>query len=126
SANKPRSTRNKENLKTVRQGIFCIFIILGLLLTSCAGLKRAQPNSQLVHSNCNQQNIYSYSIGDLPKPIFETGLDTTLTAMFSFRSLIVANAIGILDDLVAYVNIQQEISNNPTIEKRLDFIELSQ
>ena|SRR5690554_1095679 len=110
----------------MKHNIFWIFIVFGFLFTSCSGLRRAQLNSQFAHSNCNQQNVYSYSIDDLPKPIFENDLDTTLNAMFSFRSLIVANAIGILDDLVAYVNTQQEVSNDPTVERRLDFIELSQ
>ncbi|HEY8400551.1 MAG TPA: hypothetical protein VIK89_04775, partial [Cytophagaceae bacterium] len=100
--------------------------VLMLILTSCAGLKNAQLNTLLEKSNCNQQNVYSYSTSELPKPIHELDIDTALTSRFSFKSLNVANAIGILDMLSSYVNLLLEKKQNPTLENRLALIELTQ
>lgn len=101
-------------------------ILIGIVLASCSGSKHASLNKQLIESNCNQQNVYSYTRNDLPKPIYKIELDTALPVRFSFKSLNVANAIGILGHLTEYVNIQKEFKKNPTPEKRLDIIELSQ
>ncbi len=100
--------------------------ILTLVLTSCAGLNNAQLASQLDKSNCNQQVTRTYSKDDLPKPIHTLDIDTVLINRFSFQSLNVANAIGLLDLLTEYVKLKKTFNNSPTIEKRIEIVELSQ
>lgn len=103
-----------------------LLIILGTLLFSCARVKDPRLTPLLVQSNCNQQNTYAYSKRDIPLPLHEIALDTVLTARFSTHSLNVANAVGILDLLVTYVNQKKAYKQNPSIESRLDLIELRQ
>lgn len=100
-------------------------LFLGILLSSCSGVKTAQFNSQLIDSNCNQQNAYSYSKDELPQPLYEIELDSALVKQFSFKSLNIANAIGVLEYLEKYVKIHADISQNPSIEQRIEIIELS-
>lgn len=100
--------------------------ILTFVLTSCAGLKNAQLTSQLDKSNCNQQVTRTYTKNDLPKPIHILEIDTILINRFSFQSLNAANAIGLLDLLTEYVKLKKTLNNNPTIEKRIAIVELSQ
>ncbi|MFN3918614.1 MAG: hypothetical protein ACK4K0_12865 [Flavobacteriales bacterium] len=113
------------NLK-IKKTIFWTLTILTLVLTSCAGLKNAQLNSQLDKSNCNQQTVFSYVKSDLLKPIHTLDIDTILINRFSFQSLNAANAIGIFDLLSELVNLKKSYKANPTIDKRIEIIELSQ
>ena len=103
-----------------------IIFILGTLLFSCASVKDPRLTPLLVRSNCNQQNTYAYSKRDIPLPLHEIVLDTVLTARFSAPSLNIANAVGILDMLVTYVNRQKAFKQNPSLESRLDLLELKQ
>lgn len=103
-----------------------IVFLLGALLFSCAGAKDPRLTPLLFRSNCNQQNTYAYSKHDIPPPLHEIMLDTVLTARFSASSLNIANAVGILDLLVTYVNQKKAFKQKPSIENRLDLIELKQ
>ncbi|MCC5917712.1 MAG: hypothetical protein JJU02_10360 [Cryomorphaceae bacterium] len=97
-------------------------LTFSFLLTSCANIKNAQLNSQLDKSNCSHQTAYSYSKGDLPKPIHSINIDTVLTNRFSFQALNAGNAIGILDLLSDYVNLKKDYKLSPTIEKRIEIV----
>lgn len=102
------------------------FVICTLLLaSSCSGLKYAALKSARDPGNCNQQNAYTYTVNDLPKPIYEIELDTCLTNRFSLQSLNMANAIGVLEYLEKYVKAKAESVKNPSTEKRLELIELA-
>lgn len=105
-----------------RSGLF-FFIVL---ISSCASVNKTQLNSVLNSSNCNQQNIYSYTANQLPKPIYQLQIDSAVAKAFSFKSLNVANAIGILDYLTRYVTIKNTVGSQAAIERRLDMLELSQ
>lgn len=102
---------------------FAICILF--FVTSCSGLKYAALKSARDPGNCNQQNAYTYTVSDLPKPIYEIELDTCLTNRFSAKSLNMANAIGVLGYLEKYVKAKKESSKNPSTEKRLELIELA-
>lgn len=97
-----------------------------MTLTSCAGLKNAQLSSQLEKSNCNHQASSQYTISELPKPIHTLAIDSVLFHMFSFQSLNIANAIGLLDDLTEFVKLKKIYKSSPSNDKRLEIIELSQ
>ncbi|MBX2902904.1 MAG: hypothetical protein KF872_05040 [Chitinophagales bacterium] len=116
----------QQSLKVFLQPYFAGCMFLGIWLSSCATLKDRELQSQLNKSNCNQQNSYSYSKADIPRPIHELPLDTLLTSKFSFNSLNAANAIGILDLLTAYIKKKEELKANYTIENRLDLLETYQ
>lgn len=111
-------TKNKITSKAITT--------LTFVLTSCAGFKNAQLSAQLDKNNCNQQVTRTYTKDDLPKPIHTLDIDTALTKRFSFQSLNTANAIGILDLLTAYVKLKMKFNKNPTLENKLEIVELSQ
>lgn len=111
---------------TLKDLAFYSLLLLTLFLVSCSTVRETQLGSQLTESNCNQQNIYSYSADELPVPLYELEIDSALQTHFNFNSLNVAHAIGILDDLEAYVSLHEHLQKNPSIENRLELIELSQ
>lgn len=113
------------NLIKNRITIWTITILI-FVLTSCAGLKNAQLSSQLDKSNCNQQVTRDYTKDKLPKPIHTIDIDTVLTKRFSFQSLNIANAIGVLDLLTMYVDLKEDFKSSPTLEKRIEIVELLQ
>lgn len=113
-----------HHISTGRLALPLITCIL-LLTSSCSGLKYAALKSARDPGNCNQQNAYTYTVNDLPKPIYEIELDTCLTNRFSPKSLNMANAIGVLEYLEKYVRAKKESIENPSTEKRLELIELA-
>lgn len=102
------------------------FTVIAIVLTSCGGVKKAQLKSSLDKSNCNQQTVYNYTKDDLPKPIHTIDIDTVLTTHFSFQSLNAANAIGLIDLLTDFATLNRDYRVRPTIEKRIEIIEVSQ
>ena len=101
------------------------FIILFILFChSCATTKNPEIQNLLLHSNCNQQNVYSYTEGELPTPLHEIEINPTLNSKLDYNSLNVANAIGILDELTKYVEIKEKAISKDSTEKRLDLLEL--
>lgn len=110
--------KSKIHLWPVITG-FCI-------VTSCTGIKNEQLRIQLEKSNCNQQNIYSYSKQEMPVPLNQINLDSALTEAFSRKSLNMANSINAIDLLKEYLAIRKSYRQYPTTEKRLDLLECAQ
>lgn len=105
---------------------FYLVTICALLLSSCATVNKTQLESVLAHSNCNQQNVYTYTVEDLPKPIYQLQIDSSLNATLTPQSLNVANAIGILEYLSDYVKYKNYTASAMSVEKRLEKLELAQ
>ncbi len=103
--------------------IFCCILFVGFLLHSCVGMRNTPLKKQLIESNCNQQNIYSYRKIDLPIAIYPNQLDTLLSTKFSFKSLNVANAIGIDEDIAKYVHQLDTYKLAPSLDRRIELIE---
>lgn len=101
-------------------------LILSALFVSCSGIQNTRMKSQLYTSNCNQQNVYNYTADQMPQPIHTLTVDSVLATQLSFRSLNVANAIGVLDLMSDYVAVQKKYKKNPTIENRLTQLEMVQ
>ncbi len=97
-----------------------------LSLVSCVSLKNSKVGSEMERSNCNQTNAYTYTKEQLPVAIHELPGDTLLNSYFSFNSINIAHATGILEPLSIYVEKKKRILGNPSIEERLDLLELSQ
>lgn len=96
-----------------------------ILLSACGASRNIRIDNYLLQSSCNQQNRYAYTKEELPVDLHQKSLDTLLLTTISFESLNVANAIGIIDKLEAYVKVKREYLRKPTLENRLDYIELS-
>lgn len=95
-------------------------------LGSCANGTYSTQLKYVKESNCNQQNFYTYKVEDVPQPIHELDSDSALLASFSFESLNIANAIGMLgmiEDLARYV---KQVREDPTRENELEILKLSQ
>lgn len=101
-------------------------VLSGILMSSCATLKNPKLQAQLDNSNCYQHDAYTYSVTDMPEPLYQIKLDTLLTSRISVNSLNIANAIGILDILKQYILKKKEYEASPTLENRVEVIELSQ
>ena len=103
---------------------FCVAIVsLSTLLASCASYNNSAFSSQLRHSNCNQQNVYSYKESELPPPLHQLSIDSLLQNKISKKSLNIANAIGILDPLTRYARAKEDISS-ASVEHKLDMVSL--
>lgn len=103
------------------------FIVISLLLfSSCATLKNPQLQAQLDNDNCNQNKAYDYKASELPRPIHEIEIDTVLASHFSSKSLNIGNAIGVLPILEEYLTKKKDFIQFPSIEKRLELIELKE
>lgn len=89
-------------------------------------MKDVSLSSRLAESNCNLQNVYEYRAEELPQPLHELELDSNLLKYFDINSLNVAHAIGILDDLNRFVQLQEHGQKDSSLEKRMEVVELSQ
>lgn len=115
-------TKKMKKYKLVQKFLTLIFI--GFVLSSCSSIK----NTGIIYNNnsCNQGYTYQYSAEDLPKPIHQIVIDSSLKKHFSFNSLNIANAIGVLDLLHEYYANHVEVKQNQSLEVRLKSLELRQ
>ncbi|GCD79011.1 hypothetical protein JCM30197_02580 [Schleiferia thermophila] len=120
-----KQSKNEMNFAEFTNA-FCVVALVTFLITSCAGFKNSPLTSQTDKNNCYQPSAKSYTKADLPKPIHTLDIDSTLKNTFSFQSLHAANAIGILDLLTEFVHLKKSYSINPTLEKKIKLVELSQ
>lgn len=101
-------------------------LVIVFLLTSCQVIKKPSLNSYMVRSNCNQQNVFNYDAAQLPIPIHQQKLDPLFLKKLSVKALNVANAIGVLELLKEYYQKESLYKEKPSIEERLQILELSQ
>lgn len=80
----------------------------------------------LLKSNCNQQGVYQYDSIGLPQAIHLLELDSSLLENFTFKSLNVANAIGILPLLEEYGKQKKIYQQEKTIQNQVNLIEMTQ
>lgn len=106
--------------------ILILLLLSSVIFTSCSSYKSANFETSLRKSNCNQQNVYEYDTSEIPKPIYTVQLDSFLLNNFTFKSLNVAHAIGVLPLLEAYGNQRKIYESNPTLENQVNLIDISQ
>lgn len=101
---------------------------LGLLMitVACATPKKNAMLHAIERSPCNQDNTYSYTKDDVPKPIRLDMVDTTLLSNYSYKDLTIAHAIGVLDILKAYEQKITETRREGTLQHRVELLELRQ
>lgn len=105
---------------------FFLIFVSSAVLSSCSSYKTANFESYLRSSNCNQQNVYQYDSTGLPKAIHYLELDSFLVKNFTFKSLNVAHAIGILPLLEQYGNQKKLYQIDKTLQNQVNLIELTQ
>ena len=107
-----------------------IIAILSILigLSSCSIFKKDKlhASSFFNQNSCYQDNVYHYQKQDIPLPLPELSLSDKLKDRFNHSSLQAANAIGIIDLLEEYLEKEEAIRQNSTLENRIEFLELSQ
>ncbi len=105
---------------------YIIVILSSFIISSCASIKRLEHSVDADKSYCNYQLNYDYTVGKMPTPLHEMQLDTELSKHFTYRSLNVANAIGIINLLEDFLHAKNKIANDSSIENRIKLIEISQ
>lgn len=106
----------------------CIWflLVLTMIMTSCSGIRTTQLPTKVNESNCHNTTWEVQTPQSIPKPIHTLNIDTALTNRFSFQSLNTANAIGILELLSQFVELKKTAAAQPTMNKRIELVELSQ
>jgi len=97
-------------------------VIPAIILFSCKSSRIA--SIQELNSNCNQQNLYNYTVEDFPEPFYNLKLDTALVGRFSEGGLKIANAIGIIGLLTDYVDAEKKYNTTPSIENKVRILDL--
>lgn len=116
----------KNNVSCLSLIRFAWILPILFYLSSCTSVRYSNQLRYLKESNCNQQNFYTYNEADVPHPIHELDVDSALLSSFSFESLNMANAIGMLgmiEDLAQYI---EQVRDNPTLETQMEILKLSQ
>lgn len=113
------------NLKS-RQTFIIPSLLFSLILISCTVPKNITTFSQFEKSNCYNQTDYHYTVDEIPKTIFESSPDSSLFNTFSFESLNIANATGILNFLNQFTVLKSEYSSQPTPDNKIALLELRQ
>ncbi|WP_156308444.1 hypothetical protein [Sphingobacterium endophyticum] len=100
--------------------------IILLQLCSCRSVKNMEIRDLLHHSNCNQQNVYDYTLDSLPIPLHEQQVSPIISQKLSFNSLNMANAIGILKLVTRFAELRQNPKGEDDLKYRLELLELKQ
>lgn len=101
-------------------------IILIFIASSCASTKQTEFNLQSTQNKFTGSNYLPFFRSEKPTPIHDLQIDTLLTKKFSFHSLNAANAIGVLNILTEYIKADKDYRTKPTLEKRVERLELLQ
>lgn len=89
-------------------------------------MKNLEIRDLLHHSNCNQQNLYEYNIDSLAIPLHQKVVSPLVAEKLSFKSLNMANAIGILETVTRFVELRQNPKGTDDLAYRLEILELKQ
>lgn len=103
-----------------------LFFSVSLALTSCVGVQKTVLDEHYSKNNCNQHAPLNYTESDLPKPLSDLEIDPLLKLKISEKSLNTANAIGLLDDLTAFVKLSENQKDHKNTDFRLEKLELLQ
>lgn len=102
--------------------LLSLFLVVLVAFSSCSRWNTVALTPNLGKSGCGQSVDQPYTKEDMPKPIHEIALDTLLLQNFSFQSLNIANAIGVLDQLKDLLLLHKSYEEAPDLEKRIDIM----
>ena len=106
--------------------VLITFILSTLVMSACSSYKTATFESYLLKSNCNQQNAYVYDSVDVPQPFQTLEMDSFLIDNFTYKSLNVAHAIGVLPLLKDYGRLNELYQLHKSTQNQVNLIEISQ
>lgn len=113
--------------KPILKPIYIIFIVaFGIFFSSCANFRTTVIDPQLIRSNCNQHNAYSYGLDELPQPIHELTIPMQLSNEISETSLNIANAIGVLDLIKEFTELKRKFSTTGDLRDKISMLEIKQ
>lgn len=110
----------------MKTGLYFTFIITVFLLSSCSSTKNVQLQQYINKVSCHQQNEFQYTVKTIPQPLYQLSIDSSLTRHFTPASLQVAHAFGMLNLLQQYVETHRQYKASPSMEERINLLELSQ
>ncbi|GGE94107.1 hypothetical protein [Hymenobacter cavernae] len=94
--------------------------LIGLgLLSSCALRSQSDGKLQLEAGYCDPPQLYSYDSALAPLPAIQPLLDSAITARYSRRNLLIANAAGVLPTLKVLVQLERAARQQPTEANKL-------
>ncbi|SFQ72264.1 hypothetical protein [Hymenobacter arizonensis] len=99
--------------------LLLLYSALLLGLGSCTTTRPVSAALQTDAEYCVPPLVYSYDLATTPLPAIEPMLDSGLTARFSRRSLLVANAAGALPQLKALVRLERTARLQPSTTNML-------
>jgi hypothetical protein len=102
---------------------YACFLALTLALASCAGTRQA-PRLQVAAGYCDPPLPYRYDPAFAPQPNFEAALTPELLAHYPRRTLLTANAVGILPQLRELVALE-ETAHQPLARRQQPVAELA-
>lgn len=105
---------------------FFLILFSCILFFSCASFQDSNINLRLDKSNCFQEYYYDYTEDQIPNPLHTIVIPLNLQENFSKKSINIANAMGILDLLERYLISLESFNSDPSIENRLEHLELYQ
>jgi len=89
------------------------------LLSSCALLPKPSNRLQVEAGYCDPPQVYRYNSADTPLAELQSVLDSVLTARYSRRNLLVANAAGVLLPLKTLTRLEHLAQQQPTEANKL-------
>jgi hypothetical protein len=93
-----------------------------LLCTACIGQKQTILPEQVVLNNCRHVMTGNESLVP-PGPLDTLNIAPLLRTQFTERSIQVAHAFGLLDELQEHLEARERLSNEPSVEARLHNME---
>ena len=97
-----------------------------LTLISCSTSNNKAFINNVQKSSCNQENSYAYTKSDIPIPLQELKIDSSLFMYFNERDLNVANAIGVIDVLSDYIQKKGRNRDAASPEQKIEWIQIRQ
>lgn len=101
-------------------------IALAAFFASCASVKDSHFQTQFAKSSCAPPISLNYTQEDFPKPLHEIEIDSSLKESFTFQSLNTANAHGLIYLLAEFMELKGDYKKAPTLEKKVNLIEIIQ
>jgi hypothetical protein len=101
-----------------------ISLLLLFLLSACATTVKIPIQQYSNFSSCHQDATIDYKKA-FPQALYEIKLDTVLTNRFSYSGLNIANAFGFLELLKKSVLVEKKYAQSPTLENRLQKLEMN-
>jgi hypothetical protein len=97
--------------------------VILLLSVACTTIHEPTLYTRNRDNNCYKQYYYDYHEDEIPPPIHSVELAPVVAENFSFSSINIAHAMGMLELLNVYLASLEAFERNPSLENRLRHLE---